>query len=143
MALITGAEGNCIITGYNAKFNTWSASVSRAVVDLTGFADTGKRRQLGLLDITGSAAGHLTTDADGASDTPGLALMSAGAAATLDGVDIELISSTTSSACKIEFSGIVTSMAPSVDVNGDQIMNYNFELTGGALSGVTMSWDES
>ena len=69
--------------------------------------------------------------------------MSAGAAATLDGVAIALISSTASTACSVSFTGIVTSMAPSVDVNGDQIMNYNFELTGGDVSGVTMSWDES
>ena len=130
------------MTGYNAKFNTWSASISRAVIDTTTFEDTGKRRQLGLLDITGSASGHLTSTASEGND-PGYEIMAAGAAATLDGVDIELISSTTSTACKIGFTGIITSMAPSVDVNGDQVMSYNFEVTGGATSGVTITWDES
>ena len=142
MAFITGAEGNCTIADYNAKFNNWSATISRAVLDTTTFLDTGKRRQLGLLDITGSASGHLTSAASSGND-PGYEVMVAGAAATLDGVAIELISSSPGTACKIGFDAIVTSMAPSVDVNGDQVMSYNFEVTGGATSGINITWDES
>ena len=141
MAFITGAEGACVIAGHNIKFNTWSATMSRQVLDLTRFEDTGKRRKLGLLDITGSASGHIQYNAS--NNDPGLGIISGTTA--LSGSAIGLTSSTAQggTACAMSFTGVVNSVGIAYDVNNDATATLNFEISGGATSGITITWDES
>ena len=136
MAYLTGLNGKITMpSGYNAKLNTWSATLSRAVSDMTAFEDTGKRRQLGIMDMTGSAAGHLLSDVS--SSDPGLTRMEANTDAT--GAALVLYCFSTSST--ISATCVVDSIALSYDANADATVSFNFQLSGGVVPDAT--WDES
>lgn len=56
---VVGNDGDVTISGSDDLFKvrSFAATLSRNSSDITGFGDTGKRRKLGLLDLTGSFAG--------------------------------------------------------------------------------------
>lgn len=66
MAAITiqGKGGNVTLpTGFNAKLDTWSASLDIKTTDITGFSDNGNRSVRPVLgSMSGSAGGTLITD---------------------------------------------------------------------------------
>tara|TARA_R110000824_G_scaffold67096_4_gene173791 strand:- start:484 stop:918 length:435 start_codon:yes stop_codon:yes gene_type:complete len=143
MAYITGLDGAASFPGYDVKFNTWSATVSRAVLDMTAFGDAGKRRQLGLLDVSGSAGGHMIYDVgSGDGSDPGLKLMAANT--NKDGLGSVLLSiSSVSTACTIGGKFVIPSIAISSDVNGDATCQLEFSLSGGNSTAFAVAWDES
>ena len=133
---ITGNDGSVTFPstwGSATKLSTWSASFSRVSTNISGFGDATHRRRLGVIDVTGSAAGHLARDA--ASAKPGEDLLDganlAGASITLtvspdpDSVGAEL-------ACSYTFIAVCDAMQISTDKNGDQTVSFNFQLAGGA-----------
>ena len=64
MSAINGNSGNIVSTaGVVGVLNTWSATISRAMSDVTGFTSAGRNRLLGVYDLTGSAGGVLTRTA--------------------------------------------------------------------------------
>ena len=63
MAAINGNRGNVSGTGIVGVLNTWSATISRAMSDVTGFTNSGRNRLLGVYDMTGSAGGIITRTA--------------------------------------------------------------------------------
>jgi len=140
---ITGSDGNCTLGSDNkAQFNTWSATVTRTVHDVTGFGDAGRRRILGLLDVTGSAGGVPISNATstapdaggGSSANTGLqALGSTGGTITLtfDG----------SNTSTWAFAAVIDSIAASSTMGGDSTITFNFQMSGGAA--LTETWDES
>ena len=135
MAYITGLDGACSLAADNfAKFTTWSATISRAVMDLTAFSDVAKRRQLGMLDMTGSAGGHMQSGGAEGFD-PGLDLITTGGGASRDVV------LTAATGCTISASCIVDSIAISSDANADATVSFNFQLSSGALP--TIAWVEA
>jgi hypothetical protein len=143
MAYITGLDGAASFPGYDVKFNSWSATVSRAVLDMTGFGDTGKRRQLGMLDVTGSAAGHMIRDVStGTGSDPGLGLLAANT--NKDGLaSVVLTVASASTACTIGGTFVVPSIAITSDVNGDATCQLEFSLSGGSSVAFAVAWDES
>jgi hypothetical protein len=145
VAYITGLDGSVTFTSnYGAKLNTWSATMSRVPLDMTGFADPQKRRSLGIIDLTGSAGGHMQRDA--ANTDPGLSRLGE---TTTDnaGVTVELFVSPdpdgggSGTKCSIEATCVMDSIAVSSDVNGDATVQFNFQLSGGAAP--TIVWDEA
>lgn len=140
---ITGLDGAAAFPGHDIKFNTWSATVSRAVLDMTAFADTGKRRQLGMLDVTGSASGHMIRDVgSGDGSDPGLKLMAANT--NKDGTaSVVLTVASASTACTLGGTFVVPSIAITSDVNGDATCQLEFSLSGGSSTAFAVAWDES
>lgn len=145
MAYITGLDGSVTFTNdYGAKLNTWSATMSRVPVDVTAFADPQKRRSLGIIDLTGSAGGHMFRDAS--NSDPGLSRLGE---TTTDkaGVTVLLTVSpdpdggSAGEACSISATCVMDSIAVSSDVNGDATVQFNFQLSGGAAP--TIVWDET
>ena len=135
MAYITGLDGACSLSADNfAKFNTWSATISRAVNDITAFADPAKRRKLGMLDLTGSAGGHMQSGGAEGFD-PGLDLITTG------GSGERSVVLTAATGCTITADCVVDSIAISSDANGDATVTFNFQLSGGALPAI--AWVEA
>lgn len=69
MATIQGTTGNCTLIGtgattaFDAKLDTWSASLDTGVVQTTGFGDAGYRTHEGtILRLSGSASGMVITE---------------------------------------------------------------------------------
>lgn len=140
MAYIVGNDGNATL-GNNAvaHLSTWSATFSRTSTVITGFSDTVARRRLGLLDISGSAGGHLKYDAVNHSPTKGLIGTS-----ELDGSDIVLsvsgdASSVGDTNCGYQITAVINQIAIAVDKNGDSTVTFNWEASGS----VTEVWDET
>ena len=65
------------------KVKTFAATLARPESDLTGFGDTGKRRRLGMLDLTGSLTGVPAIDSTASVNTASFLSSTATAALTL------------------------------------------------------------
>ena len=134
---ITGSDGNCTLGSDNkAQFNTWSATVTRTVHDVTGFGDAGRRRILGLLDITGSAGGVPISNAASSQPDAGGGLQALGST----GGTITLTFDSTNTATW-SFTAIIDSIAATSTMGGDATLPFNFQMSGGA--GLTEAWDEN
>lgn len=71
---IVGNDGNVTIsvggtTSTIMKVNSFSANLSRSVHNITGFGDTGGRRRLGMLDVTGTLNGFAGVEFTAATNT--------------------------------------------------------------------------
>ena len=138
MPILTGSDGACALATENfCVFNTWSATVTRTVHDVTGFGDTGRRRLLGLLDVTGSAGGVAKNDAANTSPGPGAGLNAAGDVQS----DITLTFDAAPTLTKWVFGAVIDSIAANVTMGGESTLTFNFQLASGST--VTETWDES
>lgn len=135
MANINGYDGFFSATNnHNGSINVWQATMSRVVSDVTGFADTGRRRIAGTWDCQGSASGSPTYEAS--STGPGVNTTDwsrTGMAMTLGVVG--------STVCYYTVTAVMSQIAFNVNKNGDSGMTFNFENSGGALPAET--WDET
>ena len=139
---ISGTDGSCSFGSgggsgenkHSCQFNTWSATATRSVHDVTKFGDTGRRRILGLADITGSAGGFVSHSASNLAIDVHSGMQGAGQAND----DIALLFAT---GCSWTFEAIIDTMSASSTMGGDATLTFNFQLAGGA--GVTEAWDES
>ena len=138
---ISGTDGACTFgtssgTGHQkhaCQFNTWSATATRSVHDVTKFGDTGRRRILGLADITGSAGGFASFDAANLGIDVHAGMMAAGQSS--DTVVLQF-----ATGCSWSFEALIDSMAASSTMGGDMTLSFNFQL---AVGGVTEAWDET
>lgn len=136
---LTGNDGSVTwptTWGVATLLNTWSASFSRTATDVTAFGDTGKRRKLGILDITGSCGGHMQSNV--ANSEPGSDLIDGD---DLNGSQLILISSSVSTVCSFQFTAVLSQMQINVDKMGDSTASFNFEISNGTLP--VVSWDEA
>jgi len=133
MPAISGNDGNISFTGFSGNLNTWSATISRAVSDVTAFGNTGRNRILGVYDMTGSAGG-IMSDAAAFVSTNQPAAMTAvtGAALTL----------TASSGNTIGANVVCDSVSLGSSKTGDATISFNFSLasTETSTSPFTISW---
>jgi hypothetical protein len=128
---LTGNDGGITFpNAHQAQFMTWNATFARNVSDVTGYGDTGRRRRLGIWDISGSAGGSMTSNDTNTS--PGI-----GSQAD-DGASITLKAST---ACFYTFVAVISDIAASVTKTGDSMLSFNFANADGAIP--TETWDES
>lgn len=137
MAALNGNTGNITGNGILGTLNTWSATISRTMSDVTGFADTGRNRLLGLWDMTGSAGGVLDSTA-GFVTTNQPAAMTAISGAL---ITLQARSSGTSQNT-IQANVVVDSIAMASTKNADATITFNFNLahTGGTNLPFTIVW---
>ena len=132
MAAISGNTGS-VTGGVVGVLNTWSATISRAVSDVTGFGNSGRHRILGVYDMTGSAGG-IRDDSTSFVSTNEIAAMTAttGASITL----------TAQSGNTIGANVIVDSVPLGSSKTCDATLSFNFSLAAGTTtsSPFTISW---
>lgn len=141
MAALSGNTGNVSGNGIVGSLNTWSATITRAVSDVTEFGQAGRQRLLGLYDLTGSAGGILDTKAGFANTTSGELV----GHTAVTGASITLVArSNASGTNSIVFNGVVTDVALASNKGGDATVTFNFSLshptTTGTTSPFTIVW---
>lgn len=134
ISYLTGNDGGITFPNANqANFMTWNATFSRNVSDVTGYGDTGRRRRLGIWDVSGSAGGTLKSNE--ANSSPGVD------AVAIDGAAITLFSKTAATACSHTLTAVITEIAITSTKTGDAAISFNFAIANGTIP--TESWDES
>lgn len=135
MAAITGNSGNVTgPAGLVAQLNTWSATISRAVSDVTSFDGAGRKRILGVYDMTGSAGGIMDN---------GSAFVATNEVSVLTHTTGTSITLTAESGNTIGANVVFDSVALSSSKTGDATISFNFSLastTTGTTSPFTISW---
>ena len=133
MAAISGNTGN-ISGGVVGVLNTWSATISRAMSDVTGFGNSGRHRILGVYDRTGSAGGILDDNTNFDNGANEIAAMTAVTGATL--------TLTAKTGCTIGANVVVDSVSLGSSKTGDATLSFNFSLAAGTTtsSPFTISW---
>ena len=132
MAAITGNTGS-VTGGVSAVLNTWSATISRAVSDVTGFGNAGRHGILGVYDMTGSAGGIMDNGtAFAASNEISALTATTGASITL----------TAESGNTIAANVVIDSVSLGSSKTGDATLSFNFSLAAGTTtsSPFTISW---
>jgi hypothetical protein len=139
MSAISGNSGNVTgPAGLVGILNTWSATISRAVSDVTSFTNSGRNRLLGVYDLTGSAGGIVSK---------GVAFVSTNQPAVqtaVTGATINLfVDASTSSSNSISANVVFDSIALGATKSGDSTLTFNFSLANtatGTNSPFTFSW---
>jgi hypothetical protein len=142
---LIGNDGNVSYTiGTNTtvqtffKVQSFAATLSRPVSTLTAFGDTGQRKRLGMLDITGSLNAVIGVDSTaGTSSThTNLILVSSqDTTATRPALTLALYDSTNDA--KITSNCVFSSFAFNSAKTGDTTMTVNFENADGVAPVVT------
>lgn len=114
------------------KVRSFAATIARSESDLTGFGDTGKRRRVGMLDLTGSLNGVPAIDSTASTNSASFIVATATAALTLTIYD-----AATTTDAKIAANCIFNNFAFNVDKNGDSTLTCNFSNADGAAPVVT------
>jgi hypothetical protein len=129
---LIGNDGNVTLSSADEEFKirSFAATLTRPSSDLTAFGDTGKRRRLGLLDLTGSLNAVMGVNSSASGSTTNFFVDTATAALTLT-----LFDSTNDS--KIVANCTFNSFAFNSDKNGDATLTANFENADGAAPVVT------
>lgn len=131
LTYLTGNDGGCSLpSGHGAQLQSWNANFSRQVTDVTGYSDTGRRRRLGLWDVSGSAGGTMIADAANAG--PGVDHTN------LDGALITLQANGT--ACQYQITAVMTQITMGVTKTGDSTLSFDFSNSAGTIP--TETWDE-
>lgn len=156
---IHGSEGACKLpSGFNARLNTWSATLTRNNVVTTGFgASFAERRASKVIDITGSAGGFPIYKGSGSASANNFAPIkhsggSGDAATALDdraGGEIILflldvdgdLASDAGTDLALTFDAVFSSYDFGVTQDGESTVTFNFEMNDS--NGPTVSWDEA
>jgi hypothetical protein len=132
---IIGNDGDVSLgTGITNKIKvrTYAATLARSESDLTGFGDSGRRRRLGMLDLTGSFTGSLEVNDTGTTSTA-VMFNQAGTTAIVLG----LFDGTATNDCRIAANCIVNNYAFASDKTQDVTITANFANADGAAPVVT------
>jgi hypothetical protein len=125
----TGVDGNVSFGTHYAAYNSWTLTVSQALVDVTAYGDTYAAHVGGLKFGSWTIGGTLKYDA--ASHSPNLEV--------LEKTGITGIILTVATGCTYTFTGIPVSATASSDVGGGARVTWS-GVTSGAI---TEAWDES
>lgn len=139
MAALNGYNGNISGNGITGTLRTWSASITRAATDITGFSNVGRNRILGLYDMTGSAGGVIDDT------TTGFAVTTVGGGnfvcfQTATGQTITL---TVASNKSIAANCVCEQLDFNVDKAGEATLTFNFSLAStatGTSTPFTVVW---
>jgi hypothetical protein len=139
MSAISGNSGNVTgPTGLIGVLNTWSATITRAVSDVTSFTNSGRNRLLGVYDMTGSAGGIISKGSNFVStNQPAVQTAVTGTTITL------FADNTVGSINSIAANVVFESVALGSSKTGDATLTFNFSLANTAVgtnSPFTFSW---
>lgn len=112
---------------------TYAATLSRTESDLTGFGDTGRRRRVGMLDLTGSLNGVPALDSTASTNSASFFVSTSTAALTLTLFDV----AASTNDPRIVANCIFNNFAFNVDKAGDSTITCNFSNGDGAAPVVT------
>lgn len=115
------------------KVQSYAASLTRMSSDQTGFGDTGKRKRLGMLDLTGSinAVMGFGTSSNGTNATILSGTQGDGIVTNMPIVTLSLFTNTTTNACSLVSTAIFSQFNFNVNKAGDSTVTANFENAGG------------
>jgi hypothetical protein len=135
MAITTYAIGNdgAVTLPSGAELlqvRSYAATLERVESEVTGFADTGRRKRLGMLDVTGSLTG--VAGVGTATNSTTILHSTATAALTL-----KVFDTTGTSDCQIAANCIFNGFAFNVDKTGDSTLTCNFANGDGAAPVIT------
>jgi hypothetical protein len=125
----TGVDGAVTFTGHNAAFNSWTLTVSQALVDVTAYGDTYAAHVGGLKFGSWTIGGTLKYDAS--THTPNAEVLEK---TGVTGMILQVAPS-----CTYTFTGIPVSCSISSDVGGGARVTWS-GVTSGAI---TEAWDEA
>lgn len=156
---IHGSEGACVLpSGFNARLNTWSATLTRNSVLTTGFgASFAERRASKVIDITGSAGGFPIYKGGGSAGADNFAPIkhsggSGDAATALDDraggtiilflLDVDgALDADAGTDLSLTFDAVFSSYDFGVTQDGESTVTFNFEMND--ADGPSVTWDES
>jgi len=141
---ITGNDGNFAYTINSVaqtlfKVRSFAATINRVVTDQTGFGDTGKRKRLGMLDLTGTLNATIGIDSGAATSstsTANVMMSTQDSSSTRPAVSLTLYDGTNDA--KITGNCVFSSFAFNSDRNGDSTVTVNFENADGTAP--VVSW---
>ena len=118
--------------GTVVQVRSFNATLERPESELTGFADTGRRRRLGMLDLTGTLSGVPGVDSTASTTTTNFFIGTSTAALTLT-----LFDATTTNDARIAANCIFNGFAFAVDKTADSTLSCNFSNADGVAPVVT------
>jgi hypothetical protein len=132
---VIGNDGNVTMpaSGNVFRVRSFAANLSRVESELTGFSDTGRRKRLGMLDLTGSLSGVPAVDST-ASTTTALTSMIWMNTAT-QALTLTIYDSTNDA--RIAANCIFNGFAFNVDKTADSTVTCNFANADGVAPVVT------
>jgi hypothetical protein len=132
---VIGNDGNVTMPASGSVFRvrSFAANLSRVESELTGFSDTGRRKRLGMLDLTGSLSGVPAVDST-ASTTTALTSMIWMNTAT-QALTLTIYDSTNDA--RIAANCIFNGFAFNVDKTADSTVTCNFANADGVAPVVT------
>lgn len=121
------------------KIRSYAATLGRNSVDLTAFGDTGRRKRLGMLDVTGSLNAVLGLDNTASTTVTNFFVSEQRTYNTTEAVTLSLIFAGTvaTSQAKIVAKVVMNNFAFNNDKAGDATLSANFENADGAAPVVT------
>jgi hypothetical protein len=142
---VIGNDGNVAYSLNSAtqvffKVQSYAATLQRPVSTLTAFGDTGQRKRLGMLDLTGSLNAVIGIDSTGSTSTSNTAIVlisSQDVATTRPAVTLSIYDTTSTSDAKITSNAVFSSFAFNSSKTGDTTVTVNFENADGAAPVVT------
>ena len=142
---ITGNDGNVAYTINSSaqalfKVQSFAATINRVVSDQTGFGDTGRRKRLGMLDLTGTLNAVAGVDSTGSATTTGTAhiiMSSQDTTSSRPAVTLTLYDGTGTTDAKIAANCVFSSFAFNSNRAGDSTVTVNFENADGSAPVVT------
>lgn len=132
---ITGNDGDVSLgTGVTSrlKVRSYAANLTRVESDVTGFGDTGRRRRLGMLDLTGSLTGSVEVNDTGTTNTAVMFNQPGTTAITL-----ALFDATGTNDARIVANCILNNYAFAAEKTGDVTLTANFANADGSAPVVT------
>jgi len=142
---VIGNDGNVAYSLNSAtqvffKVQSYAATLQRPVSTLTAFGDTGQRKRLGMLDLTGSLNAVIGIDSTGSTSTSNTAIVlisSQDVATTRPAVTLSIYDTTSTSDAKITSNAVFSSFAFNSSKTGDTTVTVNFENADGSAPVVT------
>ena len=124
------------------KVQSYAATLSRPVSTLTAFGDTGQRKRLGMLDLTGSLNAIVGIDSaitnPSTTNTSILFLSSQDTTVTRPALTLTLYDGSSTSDAKITSNAVFSSFAFNSNKTGDTTVTVNFENADG--NAPVVSW---
>jgi hypothetical protein len=132
---VIGNDGNVTMpaSGNVFRVRSYAANLSRVESELTGFLDTGRRKRLGMLDLTGSLSGVPAVDSTASTTTVATSMIWMNTAT--QALTLTIYDSTNDA--RIAANCIFNGFAFNVDKTADSTVTCNFANADGAAPVVT------